>query len=407
MSFFKKKIKWYWLIPTVIITAVVAVMATFVPLTVYYRAQISEAYRASDVDQQTYAYVKELFETYYIGELDEFDEDGATDSLIASYVASTGDRYARYMNPEAYRAYLSDLSGNFVGIGVQVMYDEATPAIEVLMTMPDSPAEKGGIQAGDLIIAVEDKTVAADGYTATSDAIKGEEGTSVSLTVKRGEETFELSLVRASVQAISVTGKMLSDGKTGFVRISQFDTTTPDQFKETVEGLEVLGAEQFVFDLRENPGGELESVLSVLGYILPKDSTLIRITDAGGEVETRSATDEHTLDYPMAVLINEYTASAAELFTSCLRDYDKVEVVGVRSYGKGCMQRLFPLPNGGCVSITFRMYSPPIGENYDGVGINPDLTVELSEEAAATNLLKLTEENDDQLKAAVSLLSGS
>lgn len=405
MSIFSKKIKWYWLIPTVLITAVITVMATFIPLTVHYRAKISEAYRAADLDTQTYAYVKELFETYYIGDLGTFDEDSATDSLIAAYVASTGDRYARYMNAEAYKEYLADYSGNFVGIGVQVVYDEVTPAIEIIMPMPDSPAEKEGLQAGDRIIAVGDLTVAADGYSATADAIKGEEGTSVTVTVKRGEETFDLTLVRATVKSLSVTGKMLSDGKTAFVRITGFDETTPVQFAQTVEALEATGAASFVFDLRGNPGGELESVLSVLDYILPKDSTLIRITDAGGEVTTRAATDDHTFDYPMAILINDSTASAAELFTSCLRDYDKAQVVGTTSFGKGCMQRLFPLPNGGGVTITFRMYSPPVGENYDGVGITPDLTVELSGEAATTHLLKLTEENDDQLRAAMKLLA--
>lgn len=405
MSLFSKKIKWYTLIPTVLVTAVITVMATYLPLTVYYREQLSEAYRAGDVDYQTYAYVKELFETYYIGELGEFDENGATDSLIAAYVASTGDPYARYMNAETYAAYINDFSGNFVGIGVQVIYNEAESAIEVLLPMPDSPAEKAGIQPGDLITAVDDLTVAKDGYAAASEAIKGEEGSTVTLTVKRGDQTFKQSLERAAVTSHSVIGELLSDSKTGLIRIFEFDGTTPEQFASAVESLEAEGADRFIFDLRDNPGGELESVLSVLDYILPKDSLLIRISDVTGEVERRSAADEHTLDYPMAVLINDYTASAAELFTSCLRDYNKAEVVGVKSYGKGCMQRLFPLPNGGCVSITYRMYSPPIGENYDGVGITPDLSVELSEEAKSVHLLKLTEENDDQLKAAKELLA--
>lgn len=405
MSFFSKKIRWVWLLPTILITVAVTVMATFIPLTVYYRAQMSKAYASSDLDTETYAYVKQLFETYYIGELGEFDEKGATDSLIAAYVASTGDKYARYMNPEAYQAEIADMSGNFVGIGIFVVYDDTVPAIEVLTTMPDSPAEKGGLTAGDLIVSVDGLTVAEHGYTAVADAIKGVEGSEVTLQVKRGDEMFDLTFTRAPVTSKSVFASMASDGKTGVIRIIEFNQTTPEQFIEAVESLEAEGAERFVFDMRDNPGGELESVLSVLGYILPKDSTLIRIIDAGGEVTTREATDEHTLDCPMAVLINQNTASAAELFTSCLRDYDKAEIVGVKSYGKGCMQRFFPLPNGGCVSITFRMYSPPIGENYDGIGITPDLTVELSEEAASTNLFKLTEENDDQLKAALKLLA--
>lgn len=405
MSFFKKRIRWIWILPIVLITVAITVMATFIPLTVYYRAQVADAYQATDIDVQTYAYVKQLFETYYIGELGEFDEEGVSDSLIAAYVASTGDKYARYMNPETYQAELADMSGNFVGIGILAAYEETLPAVEVLATMPDSPAEKSGMTAGDLIIAVDQLTVAEDGYNAVTDAIKGIEGTEVAISVKRGDQLLELTLTRAPVTSKSVYASMASDGKTGVVRILEFNQTTPTQFSEAIESLEAEGAERFVFDMRDNPGGELESVLSVLGYILPKDSTLIRITDADGKEETRAATDEHTLDCPMAVLINENTASAAELFTSCLRDYDKVEIVGVRSYGKGCMQRYFPLPNGGCVSITFRMYSPPVGENYDGVGITPDLTVELSEQAAGTNLFKLTEENDDQLKAALELLS--
>ncbi len=407
MSFIRKKIAWYWLLPAIIITAAVTVMATYIPMKVYYKTQISEAYRSGGVDNQTYAYVKELFETYYIGEVGEFDEDGATDSLIAAYVASTGDKYARYMNPEAYREYMTSMTGSFVGIGIQVIYDEAAQAMEVILVMPDSPAEKAGISAGDLIVAVDGNTVAEAGYLAVADTIRGEEGTSVSLRLQREEQILELTVVRAPVTSLSVIGSMASDGMTGIIRILQFDDTTPGQFSAAVEQLQNQGSERFVFDLRDNPGGELESVLSVLGYILPKDSLLIRIVDANGEETTRSTADEHVLDCPMAVLINGNTASAAELFTSCLRDYDAAKIIGVTSYGKGCMQRLFQLPNGGAVTITIRMYNPPIGENYEGIGITPDLTVSLSEEAASLNLFKLTEENDDQLKAALQLLKQS
>lgn len=409
MSFFNKKIAWSWMILVVVLTVLITFMCTYVSMKVDAHQQQNDAYISGmESEDPTLTMVKQLFEMNYIGELPEIDDSLTLDGMIYAYVAATGDRYARYMNPQEYEAYVASMQGDLVGIGVQVIYHEETNGIEIMLIMPDSPAQKIGIQPGDIIVGVEKLRAEKDGYEALVNAIAGEEGTKVRLTVLRDGEELEMTATRAHVKALSVTYQMLSDGHTGLIRISEFNATTPPQFKEAVDTLMKNGADRLIYDMRNNPGGQLDSVLAVLSYLLPKDSALIRVTDAQGGEVVYSDTEEvdHTVDCPMAVLINGNTASAAELFTSCLRDYEKVTIVGELSYGKGCMQFMYGLPNGGALSLTTRMYSPPSGVNYDGIGIMPDVEVSLSDEAAKLNPLKLTEENDDQLKAAISALYG-
>ncbi|MBO5779082.1 MAG: S41 family peptidase [Clostridia bacterium] len=401
-----KKIAWYWTPLAVILAVLITFMSTFVAMKVQMHQAGNDPYTNENLyADPTFAMVRDLFEQNYIGELPEFDPSAATDRLIEEYIAAVGDPYARYMNPQEYKEYNSSMQGDLVGIGVQVTYDVNAQAIEILLVMPDSPAEKMGLVPGDLIVAVEGVKVSESGYTAAADAIVGEEGTNVTLTVRRKADGKEVDLIatRAHVTALSVSYQMLSDGHTGLIRIFEFNATTPSQFKKAVDDLTKQGADRLIYDLRNNPGGQLDSVLSVLSYLLPKGSLLIRINDAKGNEETYSDTEEtdHTVDLPMAVLINGNTASAAELFTSCLRDYEKVTIVGEKSFGKGCMQYVYGLPNGGALTLTTRMYSPPSGKNYDGKGITPHVAASLSEAAAEVHLLKLTEETDDQLKAAI------
>ena len=407
MSFLNKKIAWYWLVPAVLLSVLLTFMTTYVVMKVQAHLDKNNAYLQSTYNEDpTLAYVKQLFEMNYIGEVPEFDTSGVTDTLIREYIAATGDKWANYMNAEEYREFSQSMQGDLVGIGVQVAYDIAGNSIEILLIMPDSPAAKIGLAIGDRIVGVNGKRVEDIGYNAATDAIRGEIGTEVKLTVLRDGKEMEITAVRDQVTALAVIYEMLSDGKTGFVRILEFNGVTAQQFNNAVDTLLSKGATQFVFDLRNNPGGQLDSILEVLDRILPKDQVLIRIHDAAGNEETRSSEDDMTLDCPMVILTNGNTASAAELFTSCLRDYKKATLVGEKTYGKGCMQHLYPLPNGGAITITTHLYSPPLGENYDGVGISPDVEASLSEEAMKINFYKLNETNDDQLKTAMDVLNG-
>ncbi len=209
------------------------------------------------------------------------------------------------------------------------------------------------------------------------------------------------AVTREACKSVSAFSKMLSDEKTGYLRITEFNGTTADDFKKCVGSLEDAGCRRLIIDLRQNPGGQLTSVLDVLGYILPKDDLLTVFKDVKGTEQKYYSTDEHTLDLPIAILTDGSTASAAELFTACMKDYHKAVQVGDKTFGKGCAQNLMILPSGGAVKLTTHVYTSALTENYDGVGLYPDIEIPLSEESAKLNLFKLTEDQDEQLKAAL------
>lgn len=368
-------------------------------------ARLAEQYAAVDNTDATMKYIMDLVGAYYYGDTPDWtvDRDG-NDLLYRAYVNALDDDYAAYMSPEEYNSWNESMSGNLVGIGVIVVYTNADKTMTVTLVFPDSPAEKAGLRPGDVILSIEGKTVSDMEYDDAVNSIKGEEGSTFCLTYKRDGKEITAELTRAAVTTQSVIGRMAKDSSIGIVTILQFDQTTPGQFKAAVDKLISDGAAGLVFDVRDNPGGDLESVLSTLSYILPKGSTLIKIISKDGEVQTREADDEHTIDLPMAVLTNKSTASAAELFTSCLRDYGKVKTVGTTTYGKGCMQSIFVLPNKGALKLTTKMYNPPIGESYHGIGIVPDILVEMSDENASKHLLLIDEQDDNQLQTAISAL---
>ncbi|MBQ7921779.1 MAG: S41 family peptidase [Clostridia bacterium] len=348
-----------------------------------------------------------LYRNYYIGEI---DDDKLIDMTISGYVAGTGDDYANYYNAEEFQEMLSDLEGEMSGIGINVIYNTDLHVIEVLNVMPDSPALEAGVQSGDLIITVgEDPVeyVEEIGYYAAVAKLQGKEGTEAIFSVARGEhyeETVDFRITRAKITEQTVMHHVYGpDATVGVIKITGFDSKTPEQFVAAVEDLTGQGCTDLVVDLRYNPGGELSSIVTVLDYILP-EGPIIRIFDAQGNEVDSYYSEATELDIPMAVVVNGSTASAAELFTSALRDYEKAVIVGTTTYGKGCMQTTVPLSDASAVSITYRMYNPPYGENYHGVGITPHIEVELAEELQNKNIYKITDEEDNQLAAAVAAL---
>ncbi len=358
------------------------------------------ASRLSEVDA--------MYRSLYIGEL---DDEKLIDGAIAGYVAGTGDDYAAYYNAEAFEEFMSDMEGEVAGIGVNVIYNTEYKAIEVLNVVPDSPALKAGVEPGDLIVYVgtgeEREAVSVIGYYPAINELRGEVGSHALFTVFRGEdysEEVEFDIVREVVEEISVMPRVYAlDSTVGVIKITGFDANTPVQFFDAVEDLKGQGCERLVIDLRYNPGGELTSIVNILDYILP-EGPIVRIFDAdGNEVKTYSS-DAKELDIPMSVLVNGSTASAAELFTSAVKDYNKATIVGTTTYGKGCMQSTIPLSFGGACSVTYRMYNPPFSDNYHGVGIVPDVEIELDEALEGKNIYKITDEEDNQLEAAVKAL---
>ncbi|MBE6563622.1 MAG: hypothetical protein E7660_07820 [Ruminococcaceae bacterium] len=347
--------------------------------------------------------IKAYFDNIYIGEI---DDETLTDAVISGYVVGSGDKYAYYYNEEAYKELRQELQGDMQGIGVMVIYNADYKGIEIINVFPDSPAMDAGVEPGDLIVYVGDEleSVAYLGYEGALKKLQGEAGTVAKFVAYRGDnytEEHKFEIERSFVTEQTVDYRVYSlDSSVGIIKITSFDTKTVEQFKNAVSALQAEGVTKLVFDVRNNPGGELVSICTILDSLLP-EGPIIRTVDKSGTETTPYKSDEAELDMPMAVIVNGSTASAAELFTSALMDYEKATVVGTLTYGKGCMQSIFPLQSGGALSLTTALYYPPFSENYNEIGITPDVVVELEGEAAEKNIYKLTDEEDTQLKAAV------
>ena len=398
-----KKISLVLSIILIIIAVLITFQVTYMSLNSKYSQKLSEIMVSQNIYNKL-AEIENYYENLYIGDL---DEDKITDNVMRGYIYGTGDKHGTYLNSEQLKQYMSDIDGTGVGIGIMVTYDSDRAALEIITVMPDSPALAAGLLVGDYITAVDGTDISEIGYYGAISNVKGEEGTMVSLTVFRmvdGEYTdVEIKIKRANISYISIMSHMYEDGITGVVKLLSFDLNTPEQFISAVEELMEQGAERFVFDVRNNSGGELRSIHAILDYLVPEGPT-IRIIDKEGNEETMNS-DADDLDMPMVVLINERTASAAELFSAALRDYEKADLIGTTTYGKGTMQSVIPLADNTAIVISYRMYAPPFSENYDGVGLIPDMEIELSEEAAEQNSYKIADSDDNQLLAAINSLN--
>ena len=373
---------------------------TFVTMQNKYRSAIAQTAVGSTAYDKL-NYVDQVYRNYYIGEI---DEEQLSDYLIRGYLVGAGDKYASYMTADEFAAMKEEDTGEMVGIGVHVVYNNDYGALEIVSVMRDSPALEAGVLPGDLIVLVGDESVSELGYYPAVDKMLGDIGSVAKFTVLRGEgygTAKEFAIVRAVVTETTVDSHMY-DNEIGVIRIEQFVENTGTNVKTAIEDLRSKGAKKLIFDVRYNPGGMLESIVETLDYILP-EGPILHIVDGEGKEQVISS-DAASLDLPMCVLVNSSTASAAELFTCALKDYHKATIIGTNTYGKGTMQQVIALPDGSGLSFSYRMYNPPYSENYEGVGIQPDIELELSEELYQKNFYTITDEEDNQLQEAVKVL---
>lgn len=390
-----------------------------------------------DVDPDKLAALSAVFERYgyYAGQV---DEETMMTAVLKAYAEATGDNYAEYYTEEEYAAMTAENLGEYVGIGVSIV--QTTLSVEgheyqvfqIIAIYENAPAEDSELRVGDYIYAVSvngvQKTVNEIGYTAAANAVRGEVGSEVTLSAfrKNGDtyDAMELSIIRGTFEAHSVTyTRSETDPTVGIVRISSFDLTTPSQFKTSVNALLSQGVEHFVFDVRNNPGGDLQSIKAVLTYFLQEGDLILSAIDKNGEAahsyvaEVIRLGDEYAAcnvsareigmyaDLDMVVLCNENTASAAEVFTATLQDYGLATVVGKVTFGKGIMQSILPLSYFGNYTGYFKLttyaYVTKRGVTYHEIGIEPNRKVELSDQAKQYNIYLLPEELDDQLQAAI------
>ena len=383
------------LVICILLTGVFIFSTTYILLSSYY-GRFSELKKLQEIAS--------LFDKNYLYDV---DRDQLSESLAQTYVYGSGDRFASYYSAEQWAEQQANASGSSVGIGVYAAIS-STGEIHISRTMKGSPAENAGIMAGDIVVSIDGMSVKEIGYQAAVNMIKGEAGSQVTLDILRGTETITVIVVRAQYTPQTVYAETVThDGKLfGYVYIVEFLSvqTTYYQFKNAVDALIAQGVDGLIFDVRNNLGGDLNTILYILDYLLP-EGPIVHLFHNGADKPVTYSSDAKEIDLPMVVLANGNTASAAELFTSALRDYEKAEIIGTKTYGKGCGQTGKLLSDGSVVYITTFLYNPPYSGSYDGIGIFPDHEVELSDEWKNTNLFLVPHEQDNQLLTAVGVIT--
>ncbi|TAH69461.1 MAG: S41 family peptidase [Anaerolineaceae bacterium] len=340
-----------------------------------------------------------LIDTYY---LEDVDSDSFATGIYKGFVASLDDPYSTYYTKQEYANLIESSSGVYHGIGAVVSQDVKTGIITIVRPYKNGPAYNVGLLPDDILYKVEGEEVTGKDLTEVVSKIKGKEGTEVNITIYREGVTdpIDFAIVRQKINIPTIEYEMLED-KIGYIQIVEFDEITISQFSNALKALEKQGMKGLVVDVRNNPGGLLNSVVDILDRLLPKG--LIVYT----EDKYKNRLEEHAekpdrFNKPMVVLINGNSASASEIFAGALQDYEKATVVGTTSFGKGIVQKVIPLTDGTAIKLTISKYFTPKGRNIHGTGIIPDVEVELDEELR--QLITIPRDQDNQLQKAIEAL---
>lgn len=349
--------------------------------------------------------IQQIIDQYFL-----YDEDtqNVEDYVYRGMLAGLNDPYSAYYTAEDYKSMQESSNGTYSGIGAMISQNRTTGLSTIVKVFDGTPAMEAGMKPGDVIYKVDGKEVAGESLDVlVSTYIKGKAGTKVTITVYRADEDVyvDLLMTRKKIEVPTVAHQML-DGKIGYLSVSEFDIVTVKQFEEAVDDLTDQGMKGLIIDLRNNPGGILNSAVEMADYILPDNDktyekgegkTLIVYTaDKNGNGDIYTASDGHKVDIPIAILVNGDSASASEVFTGALKDYKMATVVGSTSYGKGIVQNLIPLGDGSAIKITTAHYYTPSGFDLHGKGIEPDVAVELLEELKTQAVVEPAEDNQVQ-----------
>lgn len=352
---------------------------------------VSEADVNKKLDQ-----INSLIEDYYLYE-DDIDEDTLIDGIYSGYAEALGDPYTEYYDEKETEALYESTSGEFSGIGATMSKSADSDEITVSNVYDGSPADKAGLKQGDVIYQVDDHSASGQDLETVVSWIKGEQGTEVVLHVLRDGKEIELTATRDIIEVHTVSSEM-KDNQIGYIAVSEFDSVTYDQFKEALDNLESQGMQGLVIDLRGNPGGSLTTVTDMLKLLLP-EGTIVSTKDKYGNTEEITCDGKHEFTKPLAVLVNQYSASASEIFSGAIQDYGTGTIVGMTTYGKGVVQQLMDLGDGTCLKVTIAEYYTPSGRSINGTGVEPDVEVEYEYD-------KNNPEADNQLDKALEVVSG-
>lgn len=328
---------------------------------------------------------------YYLNE-EDIDPEALEESLLKGYVEGLNEDYSVYYTAEEFAELMEETTGEYEGVGMMVSQRMDTMEITVIKVFEGGPADEAGMEAGDILYKVEGEEIGAQEVSFVVKDIKGEAGTWVTVTVYRPStgEYIDLEMERRNIETPTVEHQMLED-QIGYIAISSFEAVTSNQFNAAIEDLQSQNMQGLIIDLRNNPGGMLTTVCEMLDRVLPENQLLVYTIDKNGTKEETYSEDADTLDLPMAVLVNDQSASASEIFTAAMQDYDKAEIVGETTFGKGIVQVIIPMSDGSAVKLTTSKYYTPNGICIHEIGVTPDIEVSLDLEG----------DTDNQLAAAV------
>ena len=316
----------------------------------------------------------EVIDENYIGDI---NKEEIIDSTIKGFVSGIGDEYSEYMTAAEWEDYQSSALGNYCGVGIYMTTDD-NGNIVVVSTIAGTPAEEAGVQAEDIITAINGTSTAEMTVTDASNAVKGEEGTDVTITIYRNGEYIDYTMTRSDIKVYHVESEMLDD-EIGYISLLTFDEGCSEEFETHMDNLINQGATKIIFDLRYNTGGLVDEALDIVDLFVDNGATtLIEMDSKGNETVTKSETDKKYY-VEMVVLINEYTASSSEIVTGALVDNGIAETVGTVTYGKGVIQNVYSLSDGSVLKLTTAEYYTPNKNKINNVGITPDYEVELDE----------------------------
>ena len=351
----------------------VSIAVTFI-LTSFFSLQ-SFNKKVVDVNEKSKKYSSlQVLDSYvrdnYFGDI---DEKALSDGIMKGYISGIGDKYSRYLTETEYLTEKNEDSGELVGLGLTLAEDESG-YMRISEVLEDSPASDSGLAEDDIITNIDGIDIKEAGFDVGMDAMRGTEGSSITLTVRREGKTTDYVLVRRTIKVKTVDAEMLGNN-IGYIKVTGFKKNTPDQFISALERLTANGAKSLIFDVRDNNGGLVPALEECLDPLLP-EGVVATAEYNDGRSETIVYSDDSEIDMPMAVIVNENTASAAELFAAALKDSGKAVIVGSQTYGKGVMQVTNEMDDGGAVVLTVAEYKTTKSECYNGIGITPDVQVE-------------------------------
>lgn len=340
-----------------------------------------------------------LIQDKFIGEANQKEME---DAAAAAIVDALGDQWSYYISADEYQSHVETMQNAYVGVGITIAVREDESGFDIMKVEPNGPAAEAGLMPGDVLTEANGTVIGPLGVDGAAAIIKGKEGTTVELTVLRDGKELTYTVERRTIQVQVATGTMLP-GNVGLVRIVNFDSRCASESIAAIKELRAQGAEALIFDVRFNPGGYAHEMVELLDFLLPEGPLFISEYYTGET--TTDSSNVACLKIPMAVLVNPDSYSAAEFFAAALRDYEWATVVGQSTTGKGYFQQTFLLSDGSAVNLSVGKYYTPKGQNLAGVGLEPDVTVEVDEQLYMEIYYGYVEPQDDpQIQAALEAL---